>query len=201
MYKGSMLPHPESDRLARALSRCLDLAGRWAGDLFRFAAPRWATAEHLLTGAGALQAGGRWHPLGGFPAVYLSLSPETALAESLAHYHRFAIPLREAMPRTLNAVVAHFHNLLDLTDDRVRRRLRLSRRRMVEEKWWQQEAADPEALTQALGRIAHEIGLEALLVPSAAVKNGAGIVYFPDRLQPATTIHIVNPDELPRALS
>jgi RES domain-containing protein len=104
-----MTPHPEYDRLSAAVARCMPVVGGWAGDFFRFAVPRWATVAHLLTGAGARHAGGRWHPVGAFRAVYASLDPETALSESLAHYRRFGVADRDAMPRTLNAVAVSLH--------------------------------------------------------------------------------------------
>jgi RES domain-containing protein len=195
-----MTPHPDSDRIVRAIRRCLSagLVGPWTGDLYRYAAPRWATEAELLTGAGALHAGGRWHPIATFRAVYASLDPETALAESLAHCRRYGLELRDAMPKTGNAVVAHLQHTLDLTNGRIRQRLGLSEVRLLAERWWEHEVNDPEALTQAVGRIACEVGLEALLVSSAARKGGKGIVYFPDNKFTASTLRIVNPDELPR---
>jgi RES domain-containing protein len=193
-----MIPHPDGPRLRRAIARCLPFANPWSGDVYRFAAPRWATEAELLTGAGALKAGGRWYPIGLCRAVYASLDPETALAESLAHYRRFQLAIRDAMPRTLNAVAVHLHRLLDLTDGRIRQRLALSWDRMLREPWWEREAADEEALTQALGRAAWEAALEGLLVPSAARKGGVGLVYFPDRRLPASSLEVINPEELPR---
>jgi RES domain-containing protein len=166
--------------------------------VYRFAAPRWATARELLTGAGALQAGGRWHPIGLCRAVYASLDPETALAESLAHFRRFQLAIRDAMPRTLNAVAVQLHQVLDLTDGRIRQRLGLSWDRILSERWWEREAEDEEALTQALGRVAWEAALEGLLVPSAARKDGVGLVYFPDHKHPASTLEILHAEELPR---
>jgi RES domain-containing protein len=192
--------HPESDRLTRAVERCLSLVGPWTGDVYRFAAPRWATETELLTGAGALRAGGRWHPVGHFTAVYASLDPETALAESLAHQRRYGLAIRDAMPKTLNSVTANLHHVLDLTSGPVRQRLVLSWKRILEEKWWEHEANDEEAVTQALGRVAWEAGLEGLLVPSAARKEGTGLVYFPDNKDARSTLDIINPDELPRTV-
>jgi RES domain-containing protein len=176
----------------------LPFAVEWSGDVYRFAAPRWATEAELLTGAGALKAGGRWHPVGLCRAVYASLDPETALAESLAHFRRFQVALRNAMPRTLNAVAVRLHQVLDLTDGRIRQRLGLSWDRMLQERWWEWEARDEEALTQALGRAAWEATLEGLLVPSTARNGGVNLVHFPDRRLPASTLEIINPDELPR---
>ena len=188
-----MITHPDSRRLAAGIARCLPLARSWEGDVYRFAAPRWATATQLLTGEGALRSGGRWHPIGQFRAVYASLDPETALAESLAHYRRFEIALREAMPRTLNAVSVSLRRVLRLTDGDVRRRLGYSLARMCSEEWWLHQERDEEAATQALGRIAHAAGLEGLIVPSAARPMGQGLVYFPDNQHRDSTLRVVNP--------
>jgi len=171
--------------------------GPWSGDIYRFSAPVWSTPDELLTGAGALEAGGRWHPIGQFRAVYASLDPSTALAESLAHFRRFNLSIRTAMPKTVNAVAVKLHGVLDLTSGLVRQRLLLSEKRMLQESWWEREAKDEEALTQALGRVAWELGLEALLVPSAARPGGKGIVYFPDNKDSRSTLEIINPDQLP----
>jgi hypothetical protein len=40
-----------------------------------------------------------------------------------------------------------------------------------------------EALTQAVGRIAFEAGLEGLLVPSAQVRKSKNLVVFPENLR------------------
>jgi hypothetical protein len=67
----------------------------------------------------------------------------------------------------------------------------------VGERWWEREALDEEALTQAVGRIAWQIGLEGLLVPSAAHKGGVGLVFFPENKLAGSRLDIVNPKELP----
>jgi RES domain-containing protein len=191
-----MRPHADSDRLSAAIEKAVPLAGPWHGDLFRFSAPRYSTPTELLSGKGALFAGGRWHPIGLFRALYLSLNPETALAESLANHHRFQWAELAAMPKTLNGVSARLQIILDLTEGQVRQRLRLSEQRMLVERWWERTPQDEEAVTLAVGRIARAAGLEGLLVPSAALKGGKGIVLFPDNLARGSTLTISNPDEL-----
>jgi RES domain-containing protein len=180
------------------MQRCLPLVVPWSGYIFRFSAPQWSVPNELLTGAGALHTGGRWHPIGRFQAVYASLDPLTALAESLAYLQRFNLSIQTAMPKTVNAVAVKLHVVLDLTNGIVRQRLKVSERRILQEPWWERQAKDQEALTQAIGRAAWEIGLEALLVPSAARPRGMGIVYFPDHKDPRSVLEIVNPDQLPR---
>jgi RES domain-containing protein len=179
------------------MHRCFSLAEPWAGDVFRFAAPRWSTAAELLTGEGAFRHGGRWCPSGAFRAVDASLDPETALAEVLAQYRRFGWPLREAMPRLVNALEVRLHRVLDLTAGSVRRRLMLSWARLLAERWWELQASDHEALTQAVGRAAWEAGLEGLLAPSAARPGGVNLVYFPQRQLPGSSVTIIHPEEPP----
>jgi RES domain-containing protein len=180
------------------MERCLAIAGPWIGDLFRFSTPEFATLKDLLTGEGALKAGGRWHPVGLFRAMYASLDPETALAESLAQHRRYEWPLRDAMPKTLVALGAQLCHVLDLTDGRVRQRLALSWQRIMKERWWEREANETEALTQAVGRIARHLGLEALLVPSVANPAGKNIIVFPDNRLVASHLIVHHPDKLPR---
>lgn len=192
-----MQPHPHANRIARAMERCLPLAQPWSGDWYRFTAPRWAGLPHLLTGQGALLAGGRWHPPGACRSVYASLDPETALAEALAHHRRFHVSVREAMPKTLNAVAVDLYGVLDLTTGRLRQRLGLSWQRMRTEPWWKRNDQDDEAVTQAVGRLAWEMGLEALLVPSATRKQGKNMVYFPDNRHPKSRLEIIHPEDVP----
>lgn len=190
-----MKPHSQADRIARAMERCQPLAEPWLGEWYRFTAPRWAARPYLLTGHGALLAGGRWHPLGAFRAVYASLDPETALAEALAHYRRFHFSARDAMPKTRNAVAVVLHGVLDLSEGRLRQRLGLSWKRMRSERWWERNRREEEAITQALGRLAWEKGLEALLVPSTARKEGKNMIFFPDNQQPESRLEIIHSEE------
>lgn len=192
-----MTPHPDSDRIRRAISRCGSLARPWSGDVFRFAVPRWATRSHLLTGQGVMRAGGRWHTVGLCRAVYASLEPETALAESLAHFRRFGVPIRDAMLRTLNAVAVQLHRVLDITNGLVRRRLAISISRILAEEWWIRQADDEESLTQCIGRHSFESDFENLIVPSAARSGGRGIIWFPQNLESRSRLEVVNPGELP----
>lgn len=117
------------------MARCVALARPWSGVVFRSAGPRYANEADLLTGAGSPLRGARRTPRGGFPTVYASLDPETALAESLAHCRYFGIPLEEAMPRVFVAIRVELRRVLDLQDGRVRRVLRVSRRRIVGADW------------------------------------------------------------------
>jgi hypothetical protein len=101
------------------------------------------------------------------------------------------------MPRVTVSVRVRLVRVLDLTDGPTRSALRVSARRMLDKPWREEQAAGREALTQAIGRLAHELGWEGLLVPSAARKRGVNIILFPDNFARGSTFEIVNVGELP----
>jgi filamentous hemagglutinin len=192
------MSHLESDRLRRALMRCASRAVPWSGVVYRSASPRYANKGDLLTGVGSKTAGARWNPPKSFPTIYASLDPHTALDEILAHFRYYKIPIEAAMPRVTVSVQVRLGTVLDLTDGRTRSRLRVSERRMLDEPWREEQKLGREALTQALGRLAHELGWEGLLVPSAAMKGGTNLIVFPANLSRRSSLEIINVGDLPR---
>jgi len=164
------------------MKRCATRAVRWSGVVYRSASPRYANSADLLTGVGSKVAGARWNPPRSYPTVYVSLDPHTALDEVLAHFRHYVLPIEPAMPRVTVAVRVELSRALDLTNGATRSALRVSASRMLREPWREEQAAGREALTQALGRLAHELGWEALVVPSAARRGGVNLIIFPDNL-------------------
>jgi RES domain-containing protein len=194
-----MRHHPDSDKLSRALGRCLALSSRWAGELYRSASPRYANKDDIVTGAGSKTAGARRNPPGSFHTVYASLDVETALAEALAHFRHYRLPVAKAMPRVIVALEAKFQRVLDLTDGAVRRVLGVSEERMLGEPWREKQKKGREALTQAIGRLAFAANLQGILVPSAARRAGTNLIVFPANLDPPESwLRIINKADLPR---
>ena len=146
------MSHADSDRLRSAFKRCSPRSIPWGGVVYRSASPRYANTHDLLSGVGSRTAGARWNPPRGFPTVYFSLDPHTALDEVLAHFRHFGIPIESAMPRVMVSVRVNVQRVLDLTDGKIRSALRVSKRRVLEEPWREKQQAGREALTQALGR-------------------------------------------------
>ncbi len=175
-------PHPRFEKLLGATRYLVAREKPWCGVVFRSVAPRYASSHDLLSGYGARKHGGRWNPPGSFPAIYAGLTPETAVAEALAQFRYFGISDAEAMPRVIVPLAAELENVLDLREASLRRRIRVSGEQMRKERWREMQDRGAEALTQALGRAAHESGFEGLLVPSAAVAGGVNLVVFPLRL-------------------
>ena len=55
-----------------------------------------------------------------------------------------------------------------------------------------------EALTQAVGRIAFQMGLEGSVVPSPQVRKGKNLIVFPTNLRKKSSLVIQNAEELPK---
>jgi RES domain-containing protein len=156
----------------------------WAGVAFRSVAPHHARVEDLLSGAGAARHGGRWNPPG-IAAVYCSLTAAGALDEVVAYVELRGLAIVDAMPRVFVGLRIRLRRIVDLCDGRTRQRIRVSRQRMLTAAW--RDAAD-EPVTQAIGRAVFDLGLEGLLVPSAASRRGSNIVIFPTNLRSTSSL-------------
>jgi RES domain-containing protein len=209
-----MTSHPESEKLADALARCLQLATNWSGIVYRATSPKYANEYDLLTGIGSQEEGGRWNPKGLFPTVYASLDPETAMAEALQHYRYYELPIESAMPKTFVSVRVRLHHILPvlpITHRKVWRELGLSPEihkrvwsafgltflRLRRERWREMQRQGKEARTQAVGRLSWEAKLEGLLVPSLARPDGVNLVYFPKNQKTESFLEIINVSDLP----
>jgi hypothetical protein len=68
------------------------------------------------------------------------------------------------------------------------------------EDWRKVNEAGHESQSQAFGRAAHDVGAEALLAPSARIRGGVNLVYFPESAGSPNAIKILGEDELSRWL-
>jgi RES domain-containing protein len=175
------MPHAETERLARAMTRCLPHTAAWRQKVCRTSRPRYSSASRLLRGAGARRWGGRWNPPG-IAAVYCSLDEATALAEMRQRHNSVVFSRKKMMPQLFVAMRVQLRRLLDLTRGDVRHALGVSLERMCDEEWERLQRRGRAAITQAIGRLAWERRLGGLLVPSAADRpRGSNLVVFPDR--------------------
>lgn len=171
--------HPQSERLAKSIARCLPLASPWSGDWIRTAPTPYSGAGVLLNGRGASDSGGRWKPPG-ILAVYLTTNARTALAEWLGRLDFASVPVEQRRPRLWVFGCTRLDRVLDLTRADVQSILAVSVEQLCEE-WWDEQERGIEALPQALGRLAHDSGLHGLFVPSAADRpSGTNLVVYPD---------------------
>ncbi len=119
------------------------------------------------------------------------------MAEALANFRDYGIPVSQAMPLVFVAITAKVQAVLDLTDGQIQRTLGVSAWRMRTTPWRVYRERGEEAITQALGRIAFEQKLEGILVPSARVKGAVNIALFPSRRRRRSTWRIRRAKRLP----
>jgi RES domain-containing protein len=196
-----LTPHPESDRLKQALRKCLKLAAPWAGVTYRSAAIHYANRDDLLTGAGSKIEGARWNPPESVSTVYTALEIQTAVEEALAHHRYYGYPEQTALPRVLVSIRVSLQRVLNLTNQRLRRSLGVSRDQLLRDDWRLANESGQESMTQAIGRLAWDAEWEGLLAPSAAHPGGVNLVIFPGNLSPPDSYSlIINRDQLPSRL-
>jgi hypothetical protein len=73
-----------------------------------------------------------------------------------------------------------------------------TRKELAAVDWESEQEAGNEALTQAIGRLAFEEELEALIVPSSRVVGGKNLVLFPGRRIAGSSWKISGAKQLPK---
>ena len=194
-------PKPRYTTFLAELKNLKHLFSQWEGLLFRASGLPYAQAAKLLDGKGSLTHGGRWSAAGAFPAVNLSTAQETAIAESGASFTYYNFAPSDVRPKVLVAVRATFSKVLDLVAPKgLRTKTWLELDKLLAEDWHKVNDRDHESQSQAFGRAAHALGAEALLVPSARVRGGMNLVYFPESLSRDSKVAILGEDEPTRSL-
>ena len=174
------------------LNDVLPLAVGFAGICYRNVPPFYATPQDVISPVGSVQTGGRYNFKGTFPVLYLSCDPHTCVEETLHSAQNTDIEIAARLPRTIVAIEVRLNRVLDLTDATLRRRLNVTWRELVAPDWEiLQNLHGQEAFTQRLGRLAREVGFQALLVPSAAQRGGKNLIVFVDNV-PAGALRPLN---------
>lgn len=200
MGRMRMKPNPRYDEMQDAIHSAMsELCGSWAGDCWRYQSITHPSGREILSGAGALSNGGRWNAPGAFPVVYGSTTASVALAESEANDRYFGLVCRKA--RLHVCIGMSFSRVLDLTSASVLRKLGLKARELQAEDWRKINNEMHESLTQCLGRAAGAAGVEALLTPSACVKGGVNIAYFPGNKARGSKVTLHDEGEIKAMLS
>jgi RES domain-containing protein len=181
--------NPRFDELLADLRhQAADLLVPWEGDCWRFQAITHPHGHEILNGKGALTHGGRWNAAHAFPAVYGSTNGIVALEESEAIARYYGITTRKA--RIYVCIGFELYHVLDLTQTTMLRRLKLVAKHLKAEDWRKINADGHESLTQCVGRAAHAVGAEGLLAPSASVKRGINLAYFPRNKTAGSTVRL-----------
>ena len=188
-----VMANPTFEQLQLRLARLSSVP--FTGIVYRSSTPKYATEFDLISGEGSRRFGGRWNPVG-ITMIYASLTPETAMAETLACNRYYGIPIEDAMPRTFVAIEVNLHKLLDLRDGIIRRRLQISEIKIVTLDWRKELLAGHEPITQRLGRAVHSGNWEGMIVPSAADLMGHNLLIFPEKIDLDSKVIVRNPEML-----
>jgi RES domain-containing protein len=194
-------PNPRYAAFLAGLNKTKPRFSKWQGIAFRAAPLEFARLAKLLDGLGGLRFGGRWSASGTFRAVNLSLTRETAVQESGAHFTYYNFPSSDVSPKILVGVRLTLGKAIDLTNPQgIRKQPWLRLDELLAEDWRKVNDAGHESQSQALGRAAHNIGAEALLAPSARVPGGMNLVYFPESLLDRGKVQVLGQEDLERWL-
>jgi RES domain-containing protein len=194
-----LIPNPRYNGFLAELKKVKRPFSTWKGLLFRASPLSYAQAAKLLNGQGSFALGGRWSAAGTFPAVNTATDQETCIAESGASFTYYNFAPSDVRPKIIVAVRVHFLKVLNLVSPQgIRAKPWLELDKLLAEDWHKVNYANHEAQSQAFGRAAHDIGAEALLMPSARVRGGANLVYFPQSLAARSKVEILGEDELNR---
>jgi RES domain-containing protein len=193
-----LVPHPDGARLAAALDPLVDVGALLplAAIIYRFCLQRYAHPDTLVSGAGALKAGGRWNAPGAFRAVYCASSLELGLREYTASAVSAGTDITRLLPLAAFAVRVDLARLLDLTSPDVLAALGVTADQLVADPWSAANREGRESLCQAIGRAAFMAGVEALRTPSrhASTPGDCNIVLLPGNLSHPEAQVIVVPE-------
>lgn len=128
-----------------------------------------SSGRDCRSGEGARAHGGRWNPPGSFPALYTALTPYVACRELARLASRQKVTVEDLLPRTLCVLELRLTRVVDLTTEGNLSLVGLSLDDIT---------GDDPSRCRELGDVAHRMGFEGLLVPSA---TGAGynFIVFP----------------------
>jgi RES domain-containing protein len=187
-----MNAHPKYGEIKHELTKFAREGIRFSATCYRCTEPQFA--GEIVSGVGSQLHGGRWTPKGSFPTAYLCETAEAALAEFLARARRLKIPDYKSLPMIMLGVKVKVHNLLDTTEGEVRDAIgSLLEKEKIH---WRSIQDRREAISQAIGRAAHEICFSGLIVESQALTGSRNIVVFPKKLSGKEMLTALPPQHL-----
>ena len=192
-----MHTHPAYKNIHAVLQHELPAAIGFHGILYRACDPFYANTRDLLTGEGSRIQGGRWNAPAEAATIYLAQSVEGAIAESLGLPSHYGFDPAKRLPLTLVAVDAVLEVVIDLTDASLRRSFGVTLADMIGCDWRSENAAGKEALPQAIGRAAFELGAHGIIVPSAVKRTFKNLNVFPANLSGKSHLKIRGSEKLP----
>ena len=112
------------------------------------------------------------------------------MVETLQYFRYHRIPIIKSMPRSFIAINVSVSRSIDFLDAIRLQALGVSRDEILDLDWRMKMNAGEEPLTQAIGRAAFSVGIEALLAPAAADRTGTNVVIFPENLDAGSVFEL-----------
>jgi filamentous hemagglutinin len=152
----------------------------------------------VLSPEGSRISGGRYNKLGE-GVIYLACDTYTCLEETTRASRNDAFTVaQKKLPRTMVGIEVKLSNVLYLTDRRILRTIGITKTILTTTDWDTEQKNGRVAITQKIGWLAKENGFEAILVPSAAKRNGKNLVIFPENIQASSTCLVIQSEDLPK---
>lgn len=183
--------------LNRIEPRMDELVSECKRPVFRFVDPQYSSVDDMFAGKGASHANGRWLRKGKRLATYTATDPETALAESLAAGRYYGFPDESSAPLVFVTARVRLRRVIDLSDGKLRQRLQIAERTLLECDWRQCNGDGEEAITQAWGWAFAKAGAEGIIAPSAAYRGGSNVIVFPENLRRSDQLKVIKEVQWP----
>ncbi len=145
--------------------------------------------ETPLSAIGSILAGGRYNPKGAFEVLYLAENATTTLLEvqfAASSGGRFQAEPKD--PYVIFSIAFRLQQLVDLQGSQNLTDLALSPEDL-QKPWRLKQARGEPVLTQEIGQMLFEFGLEGFKYPSAT-DGSANLAVFPDNLKPGSYLEI-----------
>ena len=206
--------HPKSEVFKKAMiqagySRTIDPINL---DVYRSCSIRYANRNDILSGFGGQLRGGRFNAPRSFRVIYLSFDPATPYAETLKRAESLKAPALAGLPLkpsqelnkhfvqlTVRAVLNKIIDLsdLDLLNSKEFQDAGLDIELLTKDGWYFDNNEGKESATQAIGRIAYELGYHGLISRSSVSKGEKNLNVFVSNLPIGCGLEILEPKDLP----
>jgi hypothetical protein len=209
--------HPDSEKFKKAIQASSNHDSEHAKspielNVYRSCSIRYANRNDILSGFGSQIRGGRFNAPRSFRVIYLSLNPNVSYAETIKRAESLKAPALAGLPLkpsqelnkhfiqlTVRAVLIKIINLTDpdLLNSKHFADAGIDIELLTKDGWHVDNNVGKESATQAIGRIAYELGYHGLISPASDAKGEKNLNVFVSNLPIGCGLEILDPEDLP----